>query len=57
MAVEMTELNLEVQDLKNRVLQLQGRLEMQVRREKTLEEMVVYREDASRKGPSGGSER
>jgi hypothetical protein len=46
MAVEMTKLNLEVQDLKNRVLQLQGRLELQVRREKTLEEMVVYRDDA-----------
>jgi hypothetical protein len=42
----MTKLNLEVQDLKNRVLQLQGRLELQVRREKTLEEMVVYRSDA-----------
>jgi hypothetical protein len=45
MAVEMTKLNLEIQDLKNRVLQLQGRLELQVRREKTLEDMVVYRED------------
>src|SRR4051812_19339015 len=53
MAVEMTKLNLEVQDLKNRVLQLQGRLELQVRREKTLEDMVVYREDAgSGKGPT-----
>jgi hypothetical protein len=58
MAVELTKLNLEVQDLKNRVLQLQGRLELQVRREKTLEEMVVYRDDAELgKGPSGGSER
>jgi len=47
MAVEMTKLNLEIQDLKNRVLQLQGRLELQVRREKTLEDMVVYREDAN----------
>jgi hypothetical protein len=47
MAVEMTKLNLEIQDLKNRVLQLQGRLELQVRREKTLEEMVVYRDDAA----------
>jgi hypothetical protein len=54
MATEMTKLNLEVQDLKNRVLQLQGRLEMQVRREKTLEEMVVYRDDAAEK--SGGGE-
>src|SRR5688572_9949258 len=47
MAVEMTKLNLEIQDLKNRVLQLQGRLELQVRREKTLEDMVVYRDDAN----------
>lgn len=47
MATEMTKLNLEVQDLKNRVLQLQGRLELQVRREKTLEEMVVYREETA----------
>jgi len=55
LAVEITKLNLEVQDLKNRNLQLQGRLEFQARREKTLEEMVVYREDAGRKaGPGGG---
>ena len=52
MAVEMTKLNLEVQDLKNRVLQLQGRLELQVRREKTLEEMVVYRDDVKPGTPS-----
>lgn len=45
LAVEITKLNLEVQDLKNRYLQLQGRLEFQVRREKTLEGMVVYREE------------
>lgn len=55
-ALEMTRLNLEIQDLKNRVLQLQGRLELQVRREKTLEEMVVYREDAVKpEGKGGGS--
>jgi len=52
LAVEVTKLNLEVQDLKNRNLQLQGRLEFQARREKTLEEMVVYREDAG--GTRGG---
>lgn len=46
-AVELTKLNLEVQDLKNRNLQLQGRLELLVRREKTLEDMVVYREGAT----------
>ena len=55
MALEMTRLNLEVQDLKNRVLQLQGRLELQVRREKTLEEMVVYRDDVKPEGKGGGS--
>ena len=56
MATEMTKLNLEVQDLKNRVLQLQGRLEMQVRREKTLEEMVVYRDDAATGEKNGGGD-
>jgi hypothetical protein len=50
LAVEVTKLNLETQDLRNRVLQLQGRLEMQARREKTLEDMVVYRDEAD----SGG---
>ena len=54
LAVELTRLNLELQDLKNRNLQLQGRLELQERREKTLEDMVVYRTDAERKGGSGG---
>jgi len=44
LALELTRLNLEVQDLKNRNLQLQGRLEMLARREKTLEDMVVYRD-------------
>jgi hypothetical protein len=54
LAVEITKLNLEVQDLKNRNLQLQGRLEFQARREKTLEEMVVYRDDAVAKPGGGG---
>jgi hypothetical protein len=55
LAVEITKLNLEVQDLKNRNLQLQGRLEFQARREKTLEEMVVYRDDkGGRPGGAGG---
>jgi hypothetical protein len=53
LAVEVTKLNLEMQDLKNRNLQLQGRLEFQVRREKTLEQMVVYRSDLP---PGEGSE-
>ena len=49
LAVELTKLNLEVQDLRNRNLQLQGRLELLVRREKTLEDMVVYRDEAEAK--------
>jgi hypothetical protein len=56
LAVELTKLNLEVQDLKNRNLQLQGRLELLVRREKTLEDMVVYREGATPpQQPPGGA--
>ncbi len=49
LSLELTRLNLEVQELKNRNLQLQGRLEMLTRREKTLESMVVYRDDAPEK--------
>ncbi len=45
LALELTRLNLEVQELKNRNLQLQGRLELLARREKTLESMVAYREE------------
>ena len=45
LALELTKLNLEVQELKNRNLQLQGRLEFLARREKTLEDMVVYRDE------------
>jgi hypothetical protein len=47
--LEVTRLNLEIQDLKNRNLQLQGRVEFLARREKTLEDMVVYREEPPRK--------
>lgn len=53
LAQELTRLNLEVQELRNRTLQLQGRLEMQARREKTLESMVVFRDDA---GAGGGGD-
>lgn len=51
---ELTRLNLENQELKNRVLQLQGRLDLLARREKTLEEMVVYR-DPGQEGQGGES--
>ncbi len=46
LVLELTRLSLDVQDLKNRNLQLQGRLELLIRREKTLESMVVFRDDA-----------
>ena len=44
-AVEITRLNLETQSLHNRILELTGRLDQLSRREKTLEDMVVYRSD------------
>lgn len=50
---ELTKLNLENQELKNRVLTLQGRLDLLSRREKTLEDMVVYRDDPGAEGPEG----
>lgn len=56
-AQEMTRLNLEVQDLKNRVLQLQGRLEFHARREKTLESLMMEGHldtSADRKVEDGG---
>jgi len=53
-AQEITRLNLETQDLRNRVLQLQGRLELETRRERTLESMVLYRDEAEPVKPGGG---
>jgi hypothetical protein len=44
LSLEVTRLNLELQDLRNRNLQLQGRLELLARREKTLEGLVAYRD-------------
>lgn len=41
LVLEVTRLNLEIVDLKSRTLQLQGRLEFQARREKTLETMAL----------------
>lgn len=55
LALEMTKLNLELQDLKNRNLQLQGRLELLVKREKTLESMVVFREDETKEPGGSGT--
>jgi hypothetical protein len=41
LVLEVTRLNLEVTDLKNRALQLQGQLELQARREKALEDALL----------------
>jgi hypothetical protein len=43
LVLELTRLNLEVQELKNRNLQLVGRVEMLARRAKTLEDMLAER--------------
>jgi hypothetical protein len=43
LTLELTRLNLEVHELKSRVLQLQGGLELLARREKALEEEVAAR--------------
>jgi hypothetical protein len=45
LVLELTRLNLEVRELKSRNLQLAARLDLLVRREKTLESMVVYRDE------------
>jgi hypothetical protein len=44
LVLELSRLNLEVQELRNRNLELLGRLDALQRREKTLEGMVAYRE-------------
>jgi len=54
LAQELTRLSLDVQDLRNRNLQLLARLELLERREKTLESMVVYRGQQAR--DPGGDE-
>ena len=41
LTLELTRLNLEVQDLKHRALQMEARAEFQARRHKTLEEIVL----------------
>jgi hypothetical protein len=53
LVLELSRLNLEVQELRSRNLHLAGRLEALERREKTLEGMVVYRDDAVGKDGSG----
>lgn len=50
LVLELTRLNLEVQELRNRSLQLQGRLDALARRERTLEGMVAYRDEGTKDG-------
>ena len=50
LVLELTRLNLEVQELRSRNLQMAGRLEALARREKTLEGMVAYREEGPKDG-------
>jgi hypothetical protein len=54
LVLELSRLNLEVQELRNRNLQLEGRVEMLARRGKTLEEMVA---PGSEGEPEAGSDR
>jgi hypothetical protein len=51
LVLELSRLNLEVEELRNRNLQLTGRVEALERREKTLESMVVFRDDAKGGAP------
>jgi hypothetical protein len=51
-SAEMTRLALQVQNLTHRVLQLQGQLEFQARREKALEALLLEREGKDGKGPA-----
>jgi hypothetical protein len=52
LVLELSRLNLEVQELRNRHLQAAGRLEALARREKALEGLVAYRDQGS---PRDGS--
>lgn len=54
LVLELSRLNLELQEQRNRNLQLAGRLEALERREKTLEGMVAYRDAAAGGGPGRG---
>ena len=55
LVLELSRLNLELQELRNRNLQLSGRVEMLARRGKTLEEMLSG--DWTGSGPEAGSDR
>jgi hypothetical protein len=53
LVLELTRLSLEVRELRSRNLELLGRLEALARREKTLEGMVVYREEGGAREREG----
>ena len=56
--LELTRLNLELQELKNRNLQLSGRVETLARRAKTLEDMAARSAAAlPRRGSASAAER
>jgi hypothetical protein len=55
MSVALTRQSLEIHDLKNRLLQLQGRLELQARREKALEDLLTRPEGRAGGGEGGGA--
>jgi hypothetical protein len=54
MALALTRQSLEIHDLKNRLLQLQGRLDLQARREKSLESLLLARGGTASRGEDGG---
>ena len=54
LVLELTRLNLEVRELKSRNLELAAKLDLLARREKTLESMVVYRDEPEGTEPDRG---
>ena len=54
LSLAVTRQSLEIHDLKNRLLQLQGRLDLQARREKALEALLAEVQ-AGRAGEAGGA--
>ena len=56
MALALTRQNLEIHELKNRLLQLEGRLDLQARREKSLESLLLERDRARWRRRGGGTD-
>jgi hypothetical protein len=54
LSLAVTRQSLEIHDLKNRLLQLQGRLDLQARREKALEALLPAREGSDGEGGAAG---